>query len=60
ALSWAVSRVIALTGFPSHRRFAAQSLRQALEAAGLRVTRAVTLPGVIPIGYVEGAFDQSS
>jgi ubiquinone/menaquinone biosynthesis C-methylase UbiE len=56
ALSWMVSRVLAVTGFPGHRRFTAKSLRQAVEAAGLRVTRAETLSGLIPIGYVQGMF----
>lgn len=55
ALSWIVSRALAVTGFPGHRRFTARSLRQATEAAGIRVTRAETLPGLIPIGYIEGA-----
>ncbi|MDX2089787.1 MAG: class I SAM-dependent methyltransferase [Kofleriaceae bacterium] len=54
ALSWLVSRALAVTGFPGHRRFTARSIRQAVEAAGVRVTRAETLPGLIPIGYVEG------
>jgi phosphatidylethanolamine/phosphatidyl-N-methylethanolamine N-methyltransferase len=54
ARSWVVSRALALTGFPGHRRFTAKSLRQAVEAAGVRVTRAETLPGLIPVGYVEG------
>lgn len=56
ALSWVVSRALALTGFPGHRRFTATSLRQAVEDAGIRVTRIETLPGLIPIGYVEGTF----
>jgi len=56
ALSWVVSRALAVTGFPGHRRFTAKSLRQAVEAAGVRVTRTETLPGLIPIGYVEGTF----
>ncbi|MBL8923817.1 MAG: class I SAM-dependent methyltransferase [Myxococcaceae bacterium] len=56
ALSWMVSRVLAVTGFPGHRRFTAKSLRQAVEAAGLRVTRTETLSGLIPIAYVEGTF----
>ena len=54
ALSWVVSRALAVTGFPGHRRFTARSLRQAVEEAGVRVTRTETLPGLIPIGYVEG------
>jgi phosphatidylethanolamine/phosphatidyl-N-methylethanolamine N-methyltransferase len=57
AASWIVSRILAITGFPGHRRFSARSLREALETAGLRVTRAETLPGIIPIGYIEGTFD---
>jgi ubiquinone/menaquinone biosynthesis C-methylase UbiE len=53
-LSWVVSRALAITGFPGQRRFTAKSLKQALEDAGVRVDRTETLPGVIPIGYVEG------
>lgn len=56
ALSWVVSRALAVTGFPGHRRFTAKSLRQAVEDAGLRVTRSETLPGLIPIGYVAGTW----
>jgi phosphatidylethanolamine/phosphatidyl-N-methylethanolamine N-methyltransferase len=56
ALSWVVSRVLAVTGFPSHRRFTVRSLRVAVESAGLQVTRAETLPGLIPIGYIQGTF----
>lgn len=56
ALSWVVSRALAVTGFPGHRRFTANSLQQAVEDAGVRVTRTETLPGLIPIGYVEGTF----
>ncbi|MBK7401790.1 MAG: class I SAM-dependent methyltransferase, partial [Myxococcales bacterium] len=39
ALSWVVSRALALTGFPGQRRFTARSLREAVEGAGVRVTR---------------------
>ncbi len=56
-LSWAVSRVLGVTGFPGHRRFTAASLKSAVESAGLLVRRAETLAGVIPIGYVEGVFE---
>jgi ubiquinone/menaquinone biosynthesis C-methylase UbiE len=59
AVSWVVSRALAVTGFPGHRRFTAKSLRQGVEAAGVRVTRAETLPGLIPIGFVEGTFEPS-
>lgn len=57
AVSWVFSRVLAVTGFPGHRRFTAKSLRQALEDAGLRITRTETLAGLIPIGCVEGTFE---
>ena len=53
-LSWIVSRALAVTGFPGHRRFTATSLREAVEAAGVVVTRTETLPGLIPIAFVEG------
>jgi ubiquinone/menaquinone biosynthesis C-methylase UbiE len=56
AISWVVSRALAVTGFPGYRRFTVKSLRQEVEAAGVRVTRTETLPGLIPIGYVEGTF----
>ena len=54
--SLALSRVLALTGFPAHRRFTSASLREELEHAGLRVTRQEMIPGAIPIGFVSGAF----
>jgi phosphatidylethanolamine/phosphatidyl-N-methylethanolamine N-methyltransferase len=59
ALSWMISRALALTGFPGHRRFTRESLCSALQANGVCVTRSETLPGVIPIGYAEGAFGGS-
>lgn len=55
-LSAILSRAASLTGFPSHRRFTARSLRAALEASGARIERAETLSGLIPIGYVEATF----
>lgn len=48
----ALSRAFALTGFPGQRRFAAETLRQAVETAGLRVQRFETISGPFPIGYV--------
>lgn len=57
AVSWIVSRALAVTGFPGHRRFTERSLRQAVEVGGVRATRTETLPGLIPIGYVEGTFE---
>lgn len=55
-LSWAVSRALALTGFPGHRRFTLKSLQRTLEDAGVHLSRLEALPGLIPIGYVEGTF----
>ncbi len=55
--SWLVSRVLAVSGFPGHRRFTVQSLRSALEDNGLHVARAEILSGLIPIGFVEGVFE---
>lgn len=59
ALSWVASRLFAITGFPGHRRFTVSSLRASLEAAGLHVTQMETLPGLLPIGYIEGTFDSA-
>lgn len=52
--SWLVSRtLLAGLGQPMHRRFSAASLRHALEEAGLRIGRSETVPGVLPVVYVE-------
>ena len=56
--SWLVSRLLALSGFPGHRRFTMQSLRQALEDNGLQIVQAELLPGLIPIGFVEATFQR--
>ena len=53
-VSWLLSRALATTGFPGHRRFSAPTLRQALVAAGFTIDRFETIPGPIPIGFVEG------
>ena len=55
-LSWAVSRVLAVTGFPGHRRFTSASLRESLEREGLQIVRHEVLPGLIPIAFCEGTF----
>lgn len=55
-ISRIVARILAITGFPAHRRFTVRSLRESLEAAGLVVSRVETLPGLIPIGYIQGMF----
>ncbi|MDH3645442.1 MAG: class I SAM-dependent methyltransferase [Gammaproteobacteria bacterium] len=54
--AWLLSQLIALSGFPGHRRFTARSLTDTLQHQGLRIQRSETLSGLIPIGYVEGAF----
>ncbi len=56
ALSWVVSRVLGVTGFPGHRRFTSTSLREALEREGLQSVRHRVLPGLIPIAFSEGSF----
>jgi ubiquinone/menaquinone biosynthesis C-methylase UbiE len=54
ALAWVASRVLAhVLGQPMYRRFTTASLRRALEQRDLRITRAETIPGIIPIAYVE-------
>jgi phosphatidylethanolamine/phosphatidyl-N-methylethanolamine N-methyltransferase len=53
-LSRLLSRLLALTGFPGHRRLSAASLRRALEDAGFTIERAETIPGPFPIGFVAG------
>lgn len=52
--SWLVSRLLVVSGFPGHRCFTMQSLRSTLEDNGLHVAHAELLPGLIPIGFVEG------
>ncbi len=57
SVSWVVSRVLAVTGFPGHRRFTAKSLVQAIEGAHVSALKTEVLPGLIPITYLEGTFD---
>jgi phosphatidylethanolamine/phosphatidyl-N-methylethanolamine N-methyltransferase len=54
ALSRVASRLLAFTGFPGRRHFTVAGLRAALEAKGIIIKRTRTLPGIIPIGYIEG------
>jgi phosphatidylethanolamine/phosphatidyl-N-methylethanolamine N-methyltransferase len=51
-----VSRLLAITGFPGHRRFTTRSLAGALVGRGLQVEVQETLSGLIPIGFVQGSF----
>ncbi len=55
-LSWLVSRILAVSGFPGHRRFTLQSLQSKLEENDLTVVNFELLPGLIPIGFVEAVF----
>lgn len=55
-VSASLSRLLALTRFPGHRRFRMRSLRGALEASGLFVTSAELVPGLVPIGVVVGVY----
>ncbi len=56
--SRAVSRVLALTGFPSQRRLSSRTLHEALESARFHVTRTEILPGLIPVSFVAGVSPQ--
>jgi phosphatidylethanolamine/phosphatidyl-N-methylethanolamine N-methyltransferase len=55
-LSRTISSLLALTGFPAHRRFTTRSLGAALSDRGLELTRTERLHGLIPIGYAAGTF----
>jgi phosphatidylethanolamine/phosphatidyl-N-methylethanolamine N-methyltransferase len=54
-ISWALSRMLGITGFPAARRFTAESLADAVEATGLLLQRVEVIAGPIPITYVEAA-----
>lgn len=56
-VSWLLANVL---GQPMRRRFTAASLRRALEHRGLQITRAETVPGLIPITYLESTLTPSS
>lgn len=55
-VSWLVSHLLAVSGFPGHRRFTMRSLCKNLEESDLQIGRAEPLPGLIPIGFVECVF----
>ena len=59
-ISRVLSRALALTGFPGHRRFTSSTLSAALQNEGLRATRLETVPGVIPIAYTEAVVSAGS
>ena len=58
-ISWLLSRLFAITGFPGHRRFTFNTLCRALEQNGLQVVQTESLPGLIPIGFVAATFPSS-
>lgn len=47
-----LSRVLALTGFPGHRRFTAESLRRSLVSAGFQIEHEEIIPGPFPIAFI--------
>ena len=47
------SRMLKAVGQPMHRRFTTVSLRRAIESAGLKVRLVETVPGLLPVGYIE-------
>lgn len=53
-VSWLVSRLLAVSGFPGHRRFTMRSLRGALEDNEIQISHAELIHGLIPIGFVAG------
>lgn len=55
-VSWVVSRLLSLSGFPGQRRFTLTSLLEALELNELEVTQSESLAGLIPIGFVSAVF----
>ena len=55
-VSWLVSRLLSLSGFPGQRRFTLTSLLEALELNELEVTQSETLAGLIPVGFVSAVF----
>ena len=55
-VSWLVSRLLSLSGFPGQRRFTLASLLEALELNDMHVTQSETLAGLIPVGFVSAVF----
>jgi phosphatidylethanolamine/phosphatidyl-N-methylethanolamine N-methyltransferase len=54
-VSWVLSRLLGVTGFPGERRFTAASFTAALETTGIRLQRQELIPGPIPVMYVHGS-----
>lgn len=51
-----VSRAMGWTGFPGKRRYSAESLQETLRVCGVKVVHAETIPGLIPICFVDAVF----
>lgn len=58
--AWLASRALAVLGQPMHRRFTAASLQAAIESAGMVVRRAETVPGFIPLGFLEAVVSRDT
>jgi phosphatidylethanolamine/phosphatidyl-N-methylethanolamine N-methyltransferase len=52
-LSWLVSRLLQVTGFPGKRRFTVEKLRQVIAGCDFEIICAAKVNGLMPIGYVE-------
>lgn len=59
-LSAFVSRLLAITGFPGHRRFTTDSLVSELTKRGLSIVNQETIAGLIPVAFVHGVVDDSA
>ena len=57
-VAWLVSRLLAIASFPGHRRFTTSRLTEEVRQSGIQVTRSETLPGLLPIGYVQGVLQR--
>lgn len=55
AVSWLMSRLLALTGFPGQRRFTMDGLGGVVRNAGLAVGQRELISGVLPIGFIVAA-----
>jgi ubiquinone/menaquinone biosynthesis C-methylase UbiE len=52
AVSWIVSRLLGVAGFPGQRRLTLQGLEKATRSAGLLVRERELISGLLPIGFV--------
>ncbi len=52
AISWLMSRLLAVTGFPGQRRFTMDALVGVVQQAGLEVVQSELITGLLPIGFI--------